>query len=647
MFEIKNLSKRYGEEFALRDVSMSIGSGLNFIIGASGSGKTSLLKIISAMDQDFEGEAYYCGQSLKTLSAAEKSRCYNSIFGFVWQDFNLLEDLTVLENVLLPQYLNSGADEKAAMKLLRELKISQLAAQKVGKLSGGQKQRVAIARELIKNPRVIIADEPTSALDEKSAKATMDILRDISKSRTVIVVTHDTSLIGSGAKVYELDKGELISASPALEAKPQKAAKPRPHKLSFGSALHLGLGNAKSKPGRFFISALSLLVAATLLLVSLSGAITDSGSSSFDKLFETYGQGILDINVIDSFIGAGDTNGQDSDKPNTDVTQNIEGLYEKYLNDERVSHIAFLQAFNDVSVEVEGKEHKIESSGTAPTLNKLTAGQMPMGDGKEVVVPQSFVKMLGLSEEEALGKTLDFKGAIYNWDSGEPVLVPVKTSAKIVGVCDTNVKYEFEGKVLEYSVDDSFFFSKAALDEMRQQAKTDKLPCDFTIRVKTPADLIAVKDELNAKGIVPLGRFELVEDMVRLNAQTKEQSGSAVIVIGILSLVLALAVSLMTAMTRRREFGIFKLSGYSSAQLAAIGFSEFLLSSLCAGLLFLCASPLISLATTAVWSVKLLSFKMLASGVLLVFATGALSGGVSALVAATTNVGLALKTGDR
>lgn len=101
MFEINKVSKQYGEEFALNNVTMTIGTGLNFIVGASGSGKTTLMKIISGMEQEFDGEVSFCGKNIKTLSAKEKSYYYNNVFGFVWQDFNLLEEATVLENVLL------------------------------------------------------------------------------------------------------------------------------------------------------------------------------------------------------------------------------------------------------------------------------------------------------------------------------------------------------------------------------------------------------------------------------------------------------------------------------------------------------------------------------------------------------------------
>ncbi|ABX40580.1 ABC transporter ATP-binding protein/permease [Lachnoclostridium phytofermentans] len=647
MFLIRNVSKQFGDEYALRNISMTIGKGLNFIIGSSGSGKTTLLKIISGMEQKFDGEVFYCGQDVKALTEQEKSYYYNNIFGFVWQDFNLLDDLTVLENIMLPQFLKHGQDKKAIMKVLRELKISELDNQKVGKLSGGQKQRVAIARELMKNPQVIIADEPTSALDEKSSKTTMDILRDIAKNRTVIVVTHDTSLIDQSAKVYELDKGELTAATEEVSIKEEKADTLKPHKLSFASACKLSLSNIKSKWNRTITTALSLVVAATLLLVTVSGAITDSSQSAFDKLFETYGESILDISIVGSFMSAGGTDGSQKDEPNANVDQNIDGLYDKYLNDKRVSHIVFTQHYNDIKVSADGKEYSIDTGSSVPTVNKLIAGKMPMGEDNEIVVPKSFIEKLGVSAEEALGKTIDFKGNIYNWDSGEPVSMPVSTTANIVGVVDTTVKYEYGGQLMEYSVDDAFFFSRSALNEMRTQADIKNGEGNFTIRTKTPADLIAIKDELNAEGIVPLGRFELVEDMVRLNDQTTEQSGSAILVIGILAAVIILSVSLMTALTRRREYAIFKVSGYANQHLLLMTASEFMILAAASGILFLCISPLINLATTALWSVNILNGNLLFAGVLLVLVMGILACTTTTIAGIMTKASASLKTGDR
>lgn len=647
MFEIKNVSKQFGAEYALRDITLRIGSGLNFIIGSSGSGKTTLLKIISGMEQDFEGEALYCGQSIKTLTEGEKSYYYNHIFGFVWQDFNLLDDLTVWENVMLPGHLKQSQSKKEVMKVLHMLKISELANQKAGKLSGGQKQRVAIARELIKNPQVIIADEPTSALDEASAKIIMDILRDISKTRTVIIVTHDTALIDKNAKVYELDKGELIAAAEPTQKNSSKPTTKKPHTLTIGSASKIALHNTKSKLGRFAATTLSLLVAATLLLVTVSGSIGDSSQAAFDKLFETYGESILDVSVVGSFTSVAGTDGSKKDEPNAAVTQDIDGLYSRYKTDSRVQHIVFIQAFNDIRITVDGKEYKVDSSGSVPTINKLTAGRMPTGDDNEMIVPNSFVKALELTDEEALGKTLDFNAAVYNWDSGEPVLVPVKITAKVVGVLDSTVKQEIGGKIEEYTVDDAFFFSKLALDTMRVQGKIEKKAANFTIRTKSPAEMIAIKDELNADGIVPLGRFELVEDMVRLNSQTTQQSGSAVVIIGLLSVVVVVSVSIMTALTRKREYAIYKVSGYNRGHLVLMTTLEVCIALLTSSMLFLFLSPLINLATMAFWNVNILSTTPLLVGILLVLVMGALSGMITTIISTTVKTSTSLKTGDR
>lgn len=646
MFEVKHLSKQFGGEYALKDVSFSIGEGLNFLVGPSGSGKTTLLKILTGIEQDFEGEAYCCGQDLKRLNGWEKSCCYNEIFGFVWQDFNLLEDRTVLENVMLPQYLNGRPNQRMARKVLRELRIEELANQKVGKLSGGQKQRAAIARELVKNPRVILADEPTSALDKQSAKTIMGILRTIAKKRTVVVVTHDVSLIRAGDKVYELDKGELISAPQTPDGDSAAASVFRRHRISAKSLYALAWSGLKSSVGRSLSSVLAITISAVLLLVSASGAITDSGREAFQTLYDTYGESILDISVVGSFTSAGGADGEKDDEPSADVTQDIDGLYDRYLDDNRISHIIFTQAFQDISVTVDGKTFEVASSSTVPSADKLVAGNMPMGEGKEVVIPKSFADRLGIPGEEVLGKSVEFSGSIYNWDEGWPVPMPVSIQAKIVGVMDTTIRYDYENEAISYTVDDAFFFSKSALDEMRSQAEITSGESNFVIRAKTPADMVAIKDELNAEGIVPLGRFELVEDMVRLDQQTARQSGSAVLVIGVLAVAADLAVALAAAISRRREYAIFQLSGYGKSHLMGIAIAEYAMLGIGSAAAFLFASPLLNLGTRSLWNVDLMNGKMIGAGVVLTLLTALLGWLPTAGAAASVRASAILKTGE-
>lgn len=645
MFEVKKVVKKYGEEFALNEVSLTLTRGLNFIMGASGSGKTTLLKIITGMEQDFEGEVLYCGKNIQTLNEKEKSYFYNNVFGFVWQDFNLVENLTVLENVMLPQYLKDKTDKKAVLRILNELKISELANQVVSKLSGGQKQRVAIARELVKNPSVIIADEPTSALDGQAAKLTMEILENLAKTKMVIIVTHDVSLITPKAKVYELDKGELISSVNEGNDKVSKIDLNKSHRLSFSNASKLGLMNINSGFLRFASMALSLVIAATLLLVSVSGAISGSGKSAFNELYQSYGKGILDITIVGSFISASGTG--DEDEPSADVNQNIDGLYDQYLKDERVEYIVSTQAFHDIVINYQGTDYKIETGSSAPNVNELLAGKMPDGEGNEVVVPNSFIERLGLSLEEAIGKTITFDGSVYDWKTGEPVSKKVSSTVEIVGVVDTTVSYEYNGEIQKFSVDDSFFFSKPVINEMRKQADVGKSESNFTMRAKTPADLIEIKDELNKKGIVPLGQFELVEDMVRLSNQTGEQSGSAMGVIAFLAIVVVGAVSLMNAFNRKREYAIYKVSGYACNQLILLTFAESLFIGLASAAIFLCASPFINMGTSALWNIHILNSQFLFTGAMFVFGLSLMGCLIHAGVSITTQAAKSLIRGNR
>ncbi len=458
MFRISDVSKKYNGEFVLNNISFTIAKGLNFIFGASGSGKTTLLKIISGLDQEFEGEVTYEGKPVKGLQPNEKSYLYNNVFGFVWQDFHLLEELTVLENVLLPTYLKSKQHVNQAKQLLKDLKLSGLSGKQVKYLSGGQKQRVAIARELMKKPKVIIADEPTSALDEETAKITMNILRTISQYTTVIVVTHDVSLFREKDHIYELDKGELIHAEHnhdnAAVIEPKDFVAPV---MTLGQAFKMAVTHMKRNKGRFGVSVLTMLIASVLLLTTISGVVGNQSQNAFDDLFKTYGDSLLDIELYKGFTnsdGSGKSSGN-SGGPDVTVDQNISGLSDKLNNDPRVEFTALLYPFRDIVINVDGQEHAVESSNSMPKFNKLLAGKMPANNAQEVAVPENFVQNLGLANEDIINKKITFSATIYNQNTGENV--NVSTSVTVVGVIDTKVVYEKDGKPFDYSIKDSFF----------------------------------------------------------------------------------------------------------------------------------------------------------------------------------------------
>ncbi|EPF4514738.1 ATP-binding cassette domain-containing protein [Enterococcus hirae] len=171
MLSLIEIKKVFGNEIVLNHLSGDFQKGLNFIYGPSGSGKTTLLNIISGMDQNFEGDVYFNNQSMKRFTKKELSDYYYNSIGFIWQDYQLIEYLSVecnIDLVLSISNLNKAERKMKVAKVLEELGISGLAKMKVAKLSGEQKQRVAIARALVKDPEIIIADEPTKHLDIKS-----------------------------------------------------------------------------------------------------------------------------------------------------------------------------------------------------------------------------------------------------------------------------------------------------------------------------------------------------------------------------------------------------------------------------------------------------------------------------------------------
>lgn len=647
MFQIKNISKLYENEYALRDVSFKINSGLNYIIGASGSGKTTLLKIMTGMEPDYDGTILFNEEDIRTIFKSKREQLYNETIGFVWQDYNLLDGLTVLENILLPGYLKAKTDI-SVNKILKALKLTSLKDKKVKYLSGGQKQRVAIARELMKNPQVIIADEPTSALDKDTAQEIIDIFRDIAKHKTVIIVTHNTFFITESDSVFELDKGELISIIDKSSNKHNKIAQLSNHlKLSFHNARMIAATNVKRYKKNFGITAITSLIAAILLLITFQGAIQSTNQKSFDELITKYGEGIKDIHIVNSFTSASGTSDEDNDKPNADVKQDISGLYERYQKDERVDFVLQTQAFNDIKVKLDGKESKIETSGSVPIMDKLLSGKIPNGNERGVIVPEKFVKQMKYTNESIIGKEITFSSTIYDWKSGEPVTKNIEVKVNVAGVSSNKATYDYEGETIDYSVDDSFFFDAQTLTEIREQAEIKNENPSFIIRAKTINDTLSIQDELNKSGIVPIGQFELIEDITGLNSQTSQQSASASIMIGLLAIVMVIAVCTISSVMRKKEFIIYKLCGYQNNQITKILLVEAIMQSIATIAFMFVTSPLLNLITMNLFHVNIMSIASLITGACFIIVSVVIAYSITCIIATNAAITSVMKSGTR
>ena len=196
MIKIKNVSKIYETKYelvkALNNINITLpDTGLVCLLGKSGSGKSTLLNLIGGLDYPTEGDIFFNNICLNNLSSDEIANYRNEVVGFVFQEFNLLENLTVYENIKIVLDMQNKKDEEKINNILNELDIMELKNRKIDELSGGQKARVVIARAIVKNPKIILADEPTGNLDQKNSDEVWKLLKEISKTKLVIVVSHD------------------------------------------------------------------------------------------------------------------------------------------------------------------------------------------------------------------------------------------------------------------------------------------------------------------------------------------------------------------------------------------------------------------------------------------------------------------------
>lgn len=215
LIEIKDLFKIYGDGenqvLALHNVNLEINKGeFVVILGASGAGKTTLLNILGGMDRLTKGSFEMNGETLNNYNNKKMSLFRRNQIGFVFQFYNLMPNLTALENVKLAQSVaKKGMDSKAALELVGlEHRLNNFPAQ----LSGGEQQRVAIARAIVKNPTVLLCDEPTGALDSKTGASVLGILWDIcrKKKKTTIIVTHNAEIAKIADRIIRIQDGAII-----------------------------------------------------------------------------------------------------------------------------------------------------------------------------------------------------------------------------------------------------------------------------------------------------------------------------------------------------------------------------------------------------------------------------------------------------
>lgn len=280
---LKNVGKVYDErlqEEALIDISITLpNKGLIFILGKSGSGKSTLLNILGGIDRPTSGEILLGNIRLDKLSDKELASYRNSYCSFIFQDYNLIDSLNVYENVKLALDLNNNKKD-IVTKYLNEVGLFNYENKLISSCSGGECQRIAIARALIKNPKMILCDEPTAALDSKNGNLIMNILKNLAQNRLIVVVTHNENYAKNyGDGIIKLQDGKIIANNISLKNHDEDNIKLYESKLNLSTKIKIGSLAIKKHPVRFIANIFLLTLSFLLLLFSLQILTIDSNKS--------------------------------------------------------------------------------------------------------------------------------------------------------------------------------------------------------------------------------------------------------------------------------------------------------------------------------------------------------------------------------
>lgn len=615
---LKNVFKDYKLEnkskfTALQDINVSFDKGeLVSIIGESGSGKSTLMNLIGGLDSDYTGLIEIDGKDLKSFSSKDLDDYRKKKIGFVFQSFNLIPHLSVIDNVTIALTLSNEKESvktEKATKLLERLGLKDHLKKKPSQLSGGQKQRVAIARALINDPDIILADEPTGALDSATTLQILEILKEIAdEGKLVIMVTHSEKVASISSRIVEISDGKISSDKKqkgykkgkkfSEEEQKENIEKKEKH-LSWLSAFKLSLHSMWASKTKNFLMAfgvsISLIAMITMLAFGsgLTGYInslaksyssTDVVTISKRTQMEEGSQGVASMFAPNQF----------TDEEISSVIDDVNNHLQSQNNDFRADinqnvnyGFSIMTGFSQsAQVTLEGEEEITQDIfflyTTPPYYDqtKMLAGQIPTSDVYEnnvgeVMFSEAIVKSLGFENmEDVVGQTVTLKVDFAG--------IEISRQVKISGIVDVSV---FENMLVMY-VDFDYLANIVAEETLKQNGEeTILMPTSLYITTdgeKTTEMInsyLATREDLTGS----------VEDqLANMFSQMMSTFSIALAVIAgislLVSLIMILVVMYMSVSERTKEIGVLKSIGARGKDIKKIFTAESIFIGLLSGI---------------------------------------------------------------
>lgn len=553
------------------------------ILGESGSGKSTFMNIIGGMDRDFEGDVIVDGSSLQGMKELELDSYRKLKIGFIFQSFNLIGHLSVLENVILTMQMtdmNSAEREQKAKNILTELGLGEHLNKKPNQLSGGQKQRVAIARALSNDPDIILADEPTGALDKKNSEQIMQLLDNIAaKGKLVITVTHSQKVANYGTRIITMDDGKIIKDELLREPYNQMNSnqKVKNKNLRLGAALKMAFNNIRLNLKRNMLVSFggAIGILSVVLMLGLGNGVTNYINKEINANVKP---NVLQVTKIPE--------GQKSSTgPLPNPVQETVLLKKKDIEQvENIFHIKKVEKvftltmgssvqYNDNLVNIV----QYQTMNDSVTKDDLVEGNLPKNN--ELLISETVAKKLTDVTDKLVGKKVELY--INTKDSKQRPMILTK-ELKVSGIIKGSMNQD-----LAYT-------SYQTLEKMYSSKKTNLMATQLDVTVDQKKNLDRVKIDLKEIGFTGTGIGNILNQVTNyLKIATNVLAGVAGISL-LVSAIMIIVVLYISVVERTKEIGILRAVGARRKDIKRIFFAEAGLLGLTSGIIGVIAANVIS-----------------------------------------------------